>query len=50
MRPDNYEYLSRSAVGSGVSFKKSPDKYAYYEPRPEEYANMERSLYTPSRK
>lgn len=31
MTDKNYDYLSKSSVGSPLAFKKSPGKYAYAE-------------------
>jgi hypothetical protein len=49
MKQDEYEYLSKSTVGL-LSLKKSPNKYATSDIKPEEYAFLERSAHTPTRK
>lgn len=50
MRTDNYEYLSKSTVGSTGSYSRSPHHYQSYGHRPEETSYLERSVAYPARK
>lgn len=50
MRTDNYNNLSKSSVGSSISFKKSPSKFMVSQVRPQDYSYMERSVAYPPNK
>ena len=50
MRNNHTEYLSKSSVGSPLTFKKSPGKYGGYEGRNDETPFLERSTANTTRK
>lgn len=49
MRAENYDYLSKSSVSS-LNFKRSPYKYANYQPNNDDNLVLAKSMHTPTRK